>query len=586
MERSRRSPYPRAVSATSDPVGNDRNEAAPARPETRVARWGPGALSVVPALIVVVGAWSHRWVEEDAFINLRVVDHILAGHGPVFNAGERVEAFTSPLWIAALVIVRVTLGLVVRMEWATVLAALTTATIAFAIGGRAARLVHPGRLAFPLGLTLIAGVAVVWDFATSGLEVGLSWAWLAGCWLVLVRAASGQKPPVGRACWSAPLLLGLGPLVRPDLGLIAVCLLVAWLVIVRPPGRHITVAVAAFAALPVAYQVFRMGYFVALVPSTALAKSAGEQRAGQGVDYAWDLVEPYWLWVPLLVIGVAVAANTTRSRSLAAATIGMLAGASLHAGYFVYIGGDYMHGRLLLPALFALALPASVGLRRGDARTTALVAVGVAWLVPCATLLRYERDLPAAGFQPPPISDRRMAILDMGAVVRERGGGAVVERAWERGERGLIPLVVALNGRGEAVPASDDDRLVVVAPTIGIYAYQAGTDVHVIDLGGLAEPLSARAPPRPGFTVPGHRKIIAPEWYDGRFGARRPDADEAKVAAAGRALECAPLRDLLEAITEPVTPGRFASNLRRSLRFTRLEVAREPVEAVRQLCPR
>ena len=35
--------------------------------------------------------------------------------------------------------------------------------------------------------------------------------------------------------------------------------------------------------LPVAYQVFRMGYFASVVPNTALAKDAGEVRPGQGL---------------------------------------------------------------------------------------------------------------------------------------------------------------------------------------------------------------------------------------------------------------------------------------------------------------
>ena len=38
--------------------------------------------------------YQRRWVTEDAFISLRVVQQVLAGNGPVFNAGERVEAYT------------------------------------------------------------------------------------------------------------------------------------------------------------------------------------------------------------------------------------------------------------------------------------------------------------------------------------------------------------------------------------------------------------------------------------------------------------------------------------------------------------
>ena len=49
-----------------------------------------------PAVIMLAMGWHRRWMNEDAFINLRIVDQIFAGHGPVFNAGERVEAYDEP----------------------------------------------------------------------------------------------------------------------------------------------------------------------------------------------------------------------------------------------------------------------------------------------------------------------------------------------------------------------------------------------------------------------------------------------------------------------------------------------------------
>lgn len=39
----------------------------------------------VPLVVVLLGAWSYRWVQEDAFINFRIIGNLLAGHGPVFN---------------------------------------------------------------------------------------------------------------------------------------------------------------------------------------------------------------------------------------------------------------------------------------------------------------------------------------------------------------------------------------------------------------------------------------------------------------------------------------------------------------------
>src|SRR4029077_10770239 len=77
------------------------------------------APTYLPALIIAVGGWQHRWMDEDAFINLRVIDQIFAGHGPVFNAGERVEAATSTVWLAVLVVARLVFGAFASMEWIT-----------------------------------------------------------------------------------------------------------------------------------------------------------------------------------------------------------------------------------------------------------------------------------------------------------------------------------------------------------------------------------------------------------------------------------------------------------------------------------
>jgi arabinofuranosyltransferase len=72
-------------------------------------------------------------MDEDAFINFRVVDQVFAGHGPVFNAGQRVEAFTSPLWLAVLVAGRAVFGNFMRIQWVAFIAGLTRGSVADAM---------------------------------------------------------------------------------------------------------------------------------------------------------------------------------------------------------------------------------------------------------------------------------------------------------------------------------------------------------------------------------------------------------------------------------------------------------------------
>jgi hypothetical protein len=97
---------------------------------------------------------------------------------------------------------------------------------------------------------------------------------------------------------------------------------------------------------------------------------------GKGWNYLHDLLHTYVLWIPLLIIAVVIVMKLRESgdRPLRIATAAMLTGAVLDAGYIVATGGDYMHGRLLLPALFALAFPASVVLRPHVLRPTASCA--------------------------------------------------------------------------------------------------------------------------------------------------------------------------------------------------------------------
>ena len=66
------------------------------------ARFVQATVLALPVVWILAVGWTHRFMTEDGFIYLRVVEQVRAGNGPVFNQGERVEAFTGPLWVALL----------------------------------------------------------------------------------------------------------------------------------------------------------------------------------------------------------------------------------------------------------------------------------------------------------------------------------------------------------------------------------------------------------------------------------------------------------------------------------------------------
>lgn len=110
-------------------VRSRREAAAVARALHHWAKTGPPAAPIsaggrrrswplaVPVAALAAAALRRRWVAEDAFINFRVVAVTRRGRQPfAFNPGERVEAGTSPLWVAALVGLDAALGRFVALE--------------------------------------------------------------------------------------------------------------------------------------------------------------------------------------------------------------------------------------------------------------------------------------------------------------------------------------------------------------------------------------------------------------------------------------------------------------------------------------
>ena len=58
------------------------------------------AVFVAGSAILALSLVRTAWLSDDAYISFRAADNILNGYGPVWNVGERVQAFTHPLWLA------------------------------------------------------------------------------------------------------------------------------------------------------------------------------------------------------------------------------------------------------------------------------------------------------------------------------------------------------------------------------------------------------------------------------------------------------------------------------------------------------
>ena len=125
-------------------------------------------------------------------------------------------------------------------------------------------------------------------------------------------------------------------------------------------------------------------------------------------------------------------------------------------------------------------------------------------------------------------------------------------------------------------------------PTIGIFSNTAGNDIHIVDNLSLADPIGSHLElTRRGRA--GHEKLLPAAWIVARFAdpaaplpAGGPSA--ADVAAAREALNCGEIPELLAAVSNPMTPARFAHNLLDAFRFYRFRIPPDPEQARKSLC--
>ncbi len=582
--------------------------------------WNELVLWAPPAILVVAG-WRNRWVADDAFIDLRIVQNLLHGLGPVFNAGERVEAYTSPLWVAILALLggasRLFPGKPISLEWTAVMLGLAFSFAALACGGHAGQRLWervsqgtaPGASPrsstagwlTPFGMLVIATIAPFWDFATSGLECGLVLAWLGlsflgSTWL-------DQSSPL-RTRLALALLFGAGPLVRPDLT-IAAAIWIGLLVAFTEGWRTRAACLAVAACLPATYEIFRMGYFAAVVPNTAIAKEASLSYWPQGIAYLRDFIEPYKLGLGLALFAGAFAVLCERllargqRRTVLIAAAPVLAGL-LQALFVVRVGGDFMHSRMLLPPLFALALPVAV-MVTDDTVSMAIGGLAVGYAAACLLLLRVPYDRWAKGSKgwignerviyvtgaknpnPVDLDDYRSA--SWAANGRKMAKAAEdLAKSREPGE-GKFSNGFKSEPRAAHLPEGAIATLVAFRANVGEFSFAAGPLVYVCDPHGLPDPIGARLRLETR-AQPGHEKWAGEEWCIARKLADNDagGASESKVAAARAALGCGELAELLRAVGEPLSVRRFLSNLLEAPRLSRLRFSANAEVAERELC--
>jgi hypothetical protein len=376
------------------------------------------AIAVAIALAFVLFT-DQRW--EDYYITFRVSQNLAKGVGLVFQPGEKIHAFTSPLgvllpaWISWLTGTRADELTLWIFRLFTIGAFGAAAATVWSIG----RILGWSRLASAFAAGLLVTDAKSVSFSVNGMETAFMLWFLALAIRSLVSDSGGRGWGLG-CCWAALLWT------RPDSFMFFGGIALGWWLFAprsRVPGGRMALARLyaragiACAALYLPWFIWAWCYFGSPVPHTVVAKAIGNHLPGWGTMLFYFVTLPVRAWVAgkwdffLMPIYAVDFGGWPQ--------------------FIVYIGRA-----LVAIALLAYALP------RVDALTRALsVAFAIAlfyllnvqlfpWYMPPAELLAFLvlAGVWEAGYR---AVRRRLFPLALGAAVVLFSGSLLVASAWQ-----------------------------------------------------------------------------------------------------------------------------------------------------------
>lgn len=398
--------------------------------------------------LYLAGVGEQWLLVDDAWISFRYADHLVQGHGLVWNPGERVEGYTNFLWV---MVMAGLIGAGGDPEWWSCALGIGAGLGVLALTvelGRQARGEDSPFIWLAPGLLVVHRSFLAWS--TGGLETMATAALVLGGFVAHLREREGE----GASVPVSGLLLGLATLCRPDAGLFALVVLAVstfdgWRRLGPGPALRTSLGWGlAYAALPGLHLLWRLTYYGTLLPNTFHAKVNGTWFE-QGGRYLGLFVGDFALWwvLPFAVLGVALA-REYRHVLLATAVIA-------HSLYLAALGGDVFEFRLLVVILAPLYWLWAEGLAELAGRA------GQRWpaAAPVMTLGALLLAVPpivrtVAASRIPALNVTRHGVDSLAAVrafgtLRQREGRALRELI----ERGVLPddLHWATGGAG-AIP--------------------------------------------------------------------------------------------------------------------------------------
>jgi arabinofuranosyltransferase len=467
-------------------------------------KWILAPLIILYLIIVFITAW----LSDDAYITFRSVDNFINGYGLTWNIGERVQAYTHPLWMFML---SGFYFLTRELYYTSMFLSIVISLLTFYVLLK--------KISISAGSSIVAGLILIFskafiDYSTSGLENPLTHLLIVLFFVVYFNTTNGKNK-----IFMLSFLSSIAALNRLDSIMIFLPALIFIYSKEKQKSKIILIVLAGFIPLFI-WELFSLFYYGFPFPNTAYAKlSTGisiYELITAGLYYLLDSLYMDPLTFFTVIIGLAVT-FLKRKHDLIPIAIGVV----LYIIYVINIGGDFMSGRFLsAPLLCTVIIISRIEIK--SAKTIFVyssIIIGLGFLSPRPNLL----STPHYSLGPKIINAFRFGPTILG--INE---GITDERFWYYENTGL------LNNLSEkkierhpwvknALTIKGTGTDFIVKATVGLYGFYTGRDVHIVDQYALTEPLLARLPSTEYWLIGKEKPKDAKFWRIGHFARKIPE---------------------------------------------------------------
>ncbi|MFC2132051.1 hypothetical protein ACFLSQ_11515 [Bacteroidota bacterium] len=440
------------------------------------------ALIILFVYVFIVNAW----VGDDAYITFRTVDNFINGYGLTWNTGERVQAYTHPLWMFIHSFFYFISGNIYY----------TTIFLSFVFSFAAIYLfifkIADNKLNAIAGTVTLIMSKIFIDYTSSGLENPLTY-FLIIIFLIFYLKDGKAKDKI----FKLSLITALAMLNRMDTVLL---FLPGLLYIVAKNRKATNLLYVLCGFIPfIIWEIFSIIYYGFPFPNTYYAKlntgiPLGEYIT-QGFHYYSDLFKNDLMSGIVIFCGLSVIIIYSIKYKNYGIYLPLVSGIILYLLYILRIGGDFMSGRFFAaPFLIAVALLCTIPININTIKQIYVLSLFL--FVLAIIRLSSIKDDQFSYYEIR--QDKNFDVDKYNDYIEKFLHGIEDERNYYYGDTGLLNIIE----HGSCLPTFPEveqakltkanGKSTSVRVMIGAFGFFAGHYVNVIDRVALSDPLMSK----------------------------------------------------------------------------------------------